>query len=92
MSEAPQLTSNDAERASWCDCDIKREMRQGRNKQGKVWRGEFCVLNECEVLWWRYNSQIGLWITPIYDPNDYRDPQPKEASDERTSDPELLDT
>lgn len=104
MAEAPPLTANDAERASWCDCAIQREMRQGTGKQGKVWRGEFCVLNECEVLWWRFNSQIGLWISPIYDPYEYvypglkgspwehLDPQPKEEDDGKPSDVELFNT
>jgi len=94
MSTAPRLTAEEADKASWCDCGIKREMRQGSKKDGGSWRGEFCVLSECEVLWWRFNSQIGLWIRPMYDPHDHvypglkgspwehLDPEPKEAQDE----------
>jgi len=104
MTNAPQLTSQEVSKASECECGIQREMKQGQNQYGKVWRGEFCVLNECPVLWWRYNEQIELWIAPLYEPNDYvylglkgspwehLDPQPKEEEDDRTNNVELLST
>lgn len=70
MFQPTPLTTDLILKAGFCEHG-RRQLRQNVSKSGKAWRGEFCVVSECEPMWWRWNEQIGLWIAPMYEPMDY---------------------
>ena len=68
MDIAEPLRASDQDRAGYCRHG-KRILKQGVGRNtAKVWRGEFCPAKVCEVNWWRWNGQIGVWV-------DYREPE-----------------
>ena len=60
MSAEP-LRESDQEHAGYCRHG-RRRLRQGISKVGKVWRGEFCPTNVCEVNWWRFHEPSDSWV------------------------------
>ena len=71
MSEPERLRESDQDRAGYCRHN-KRILKQGTSKTtGKVWRGEFCRAGVCEPEWWRWNDTMGIWVSPMHEPNDY---------------------
>jgi len=88
LSESERLRESDQDKAGYCRHD-KCILKQGVNKNtGKVWRGEFCRAGVCEPTWWRWHEQIGVWISPMYEPNDYLYVGWKERAEERNDPPE----